>query len=613
MDGYNSDIKSEQVQKLAELFPEAVREGKVDFDALKATLGEDVEYGEKYGLGWKGKSGVFAKIQQKSVSTLHPQLDESVDWDTTQNMFIEGDNLEALKVLHKAYYGKIKMIYIDPPYNTGNDFVYNDDFAKTRRQNAMDEGAIDDEGNATRDDGLRANTGGHKHSNWLDMMYPRLFLARNLLRQDGVIFVSIDDNEVHNLRLMMNEIFGEENFVGQIVWNHSKQTKNDEPYLASNHNYIVAFRRSDKLGAFGIPREERHNTNYSNPDDDPSGAWRAGDVRSPSYRQTLRFAITTPSGNKIEPPENGWRWNEDQIKEKVSSGEIIFNDNESKIIRKIYLKDQFARTPESIWDGAYYGTTRSSNNTIKTLFDGKAVFDTPKPTELIKGLIGTLSLEEDYKNMIVLDFFSGSGTTAHAVDELNAEDDGDRKWVMVQLPELTDEKSEAHKAGYKTISSISRERIRRAGAKISKDLADKIAERETPLDLGFRSYVLGDSNFKKWNEQMRDADEIRQATLDQLDPIEDGASDDGLLTEVLLKRGISPLVEMEMHKDFIFIPSETLAISPSRHMTQELFGKILAQNPSQIILLDQAFKDDVNLKTNLVLQAEKQNIAVEVL
>ena len=613
MDGYNSDIKSEQVQKLAELFPEAVREGKVDFDALKATLGEDVEYGEKYGLGWKGKSGVFAKIQQKSVSTLHPQLDESVDWDTTQNMFIEGDNLEALKVLHKAYYGKVKMIYIDPPYNTGNDFVYNDDFAKTRRQNAMDEGAIDDEGNATRDDGLRANTGGHKHSNWLDMMYPRLFLARNLLRQDGVIFVSIDDNEVHNLRLMMNEIFGEENFVGQIVWNHSKQTKNDEPYLASNHNYIVAFRRSDKLGAFGIPREERHNTNYSNPDDDPSGAWRAGDVRSPSYRQTLRFAITTPSGNKIEPPENGWRWNEDQIKEKVSSGEIIFNDNESKIIRKIYLKDQFARTPESIWDGAYYGTTRSSNNTIKTLFDGKAVFDTPKPTELIKGLIGTLSLEEDYKNMIVLDFFSGSGTTAHAVDELNAEDDGDRKWVMVQLPELTDEKSEAHKAGYKTISSISRERIRRAGAKISKDLADKIAERETPLDLGFRSYVLGDSNFKKWNEQMRDADEIRQATLDQLDPIEDGASDDGLLTEVLLKRGISPLVEMEMHKDFIFIPSETLAISPSRHMTQELFGKILAQNPSQIILLDQAFKDDVNLKTNLVLQAEKQNIAVEVL
>ena len=613
MDGYNSDIKSEQVQKLAELFPEAVREGKVDFEALKATLGEDVEYGEKYGLGWKGKSGVFAKIQEKTTSTLHPQPSESVDWDTTQNMFIEGDNLEALKVLHKAYYGKVKMIYIDPPYNTGNDFVYNDDFAKTRRQHAMDEGVIDDEGNATRDDGLRVNTGGHKHSSWLDMMYPRLFLARNLLRQDGVIFVSIDDNEVHNLRLMMNEIFGEENFVGQIVWNHSKQTKNDEPYLASNHNYIVAFRRSDKLGAFGIPREERHNTNYSNPDDDPSGAWRAGDVRSPSYRQTLRFAITTPSGNKIEPPENGWRWNEDQIKEKVSSGEIIFNDNESKIIRKIYLKDQFARTPESIWDGAYYGTTRSSNNTIKTLFDGKVVFDTPKPTELIKGLIGTLSLEEDYKNMIVLDFFSGSGTTAHAVDELNAEDDGDRKWVMVQLPELTDEKSEAHKAGYKTISSISRERIRRAGAKISKDFADKVAERKTPLDLGFRSYVLGDSNFKAWNELMNDADEIRQATLDQLNPIEDGASDDGLLTEVLLKRGISPLVETETHEDFIFIPSETLAISLSRHMTEELFTAIVAKSPSQIILLDQAFRDDVNLKTNLVLQAEKQNISTEIL
>jgi adenine-specific DNA-methyltransferase len=188
MNGYNSDIQNEQVQKLAELFPEVVREGKVDFDALKATLGEDIELGEKYGLSWKGKSGVFAKIQKKTVSTLHPQPEESVDWDTTQNMFIEGDNLEALKVLHKAYYGKIKMIYIDPPYNTGNDFVYNDDFKKTRREQALEEGVIDDEGNVTRDDGLRVNAGGHKHSNWLDMMYSRLFLARNLLRQDGVIF-----------------------------------------------------------------------------------------------------------------------------------------------------------------------------------------------------------------------------------------------------------------------------------------------------------------------------------------------------------------------------------------------------------------------------------------
>ena len=218
MNGYNDNIHQQQIDKLQQLFPEVVTEGKIDWQKLQVTLGEAVDLGERYGLGWKGKNDVFAAIQEKTVQTLHPDRANSVDWDTTGNMFIEGDNLAALKILHKAYYGKVKMIYIDPPYNTGNDFIYNDDFKQTRRSYETEAGITDDEGNVVRDDGLRTNTGGHKHSNWLNMMYPRLFLARNLLRQDGVIFVSIDDNEVHNLRLMMNEIFGEENFVAQIIW-----------------------------------------------------------------------------------------------------------------------------------------------------------------------------------------------------------------------------------------------------------------------------------------------------------------------------------------------------------------------------------------------------------
>ena len=243
MDGYNDNINQQQIDKLQQLFPEAVTEGKIDWQKLQATLGEAVDLGERYGLSWKGKSDVFAAIQEKTVQTLHPDQANSVDWDTTSNMFIEGDNLAALKILHKAYYGKVKMIYIDPPYNTGNDFIYNDDFKQTRRSYEAEAGITDDEGNVVRDDGLRTNTGGHKHSNWLNMMYPRLFLARNLLRQDGVIFVSIDDNEVHNLRLMMNEIFGEENFVAQFP-RITKRGGKSSDVIARNHDYILMFVRN---------------------------------------------------------------------------------------------------------------------------------------------------------------------------------------------------------------------------------------------------------------------------------------------------------------------------------------------------------------------------------
>ena len=614
MNGYNDNIHQQQIDKLVQLFPEVVTEGKIDWQKLQSTLGEAVDLGERYGLGWKGKSDVFAAIQEKTVQTLHPDRANSVDWDTTGNMFIEGDNLATLKILHKAYYGKVKMIYIDPPYNTGNDFIYNDDFKQTRRSYKAEAGITDDEGNVVRDDGLRTNTGGHKHSNWLNMMYPRLFLARNLLRQDGVIFVSIDDNEVHNLRLMMNEIFGEENFVAQLVWERAYAPKNDAKYVSNSHDYVLMYARS--INEFTIGRLERTdeaNARYSNPDNDPRGVWKPSDLSVKTYSVANDYSITTPSGRVIEPPASRcWRLSKKVFVERLQDNRIWFGPNGDSVpaIKRFLseLKHE-GMAPTSILFYKDVGHSQEGAKEVVSLFNGEGSFDGPKPVRLIKRLI-TMSSAKDED--IVLDFFSGSGTTAHAVAELNAEDGGNRRWICVQLPELTDEKSEAYKAGYRTIADIARERIRRAGAKIRADQADKLASRNVPLDLGFRAYRVGDSNFKQWNELVSDPEEIRQQALANLDPLEEGATDDDLLTELLLKRGISPLVQIEQHDNFCFIPSEKLAICLAHSMTEELFATILAAKPSSTIILDRAFGDDINLKVNLLLQAERQGVEVEV-
>ena len=610
MEGYNDNIHQQQIDKLRQLFPEVITEGKIDWQKLQATLGEAVDLGERYGLGWKGKSDVFAAIQEKTVQTLHPDRANSVDWDTTSNMFIEGDNLAALKILHKAYYGKVKMIYIDPPYNTGNDFIYNDDFKQTRRSYETEVGITDDEGNVVRDDGLRTNTGGHKHSNWLNMMYPRLFLARNLLRQDGVIFVSIDDNEVHNLRLMMNEIFGEENFVGEYIW-HKKVTGGyDNENINTQHEYIIVYARhySGNL----LVGEEKE-TKYTLEDEDGrkfkwDSLWNVGGL---TYSKSLDYPITAPDGTDIWPiGERGvafWLWSRNKVEE--NRNKLKFEqkpDGSWRVYKRVYASDSVVSG--SILDKTIVKGNTYSSREIKDMFDDTKLFDYAKPTPLIKYLVARGSSNDD----IVLDFFSGSGTTAHAVTELNAEDGGNRRWICVQLPELTDEKSEAYKAGYRTIADIARERIRRAGAKIRTDQADKLASRNVPLDLGFRAYRVDDSNFKQWNKLVSDPEEIRQQALANLDPLEEGTTDDDLLTELLLKCGISPLAKIEQHDNFCFIPSEKLVICLAHSMTEELFATILAVKPSSIILLDRAFGNDINLKVNLLLQAERQGVEAEV-
>lgn len=612
MNGYNDNIHQQQIDKLVQLFPEVVTEGKIDWQKLQATLGEAVDLGERYGLGWKGKSDVFTTIQEKTVQTLHPDRANSVDWDTTGNMFIEGDNLAALKILHKAYYGKVKMIYIDPPYNTGNDFIYNDDFKQTRRSYEAEAGITDDEGNVVRDDGLRTNTGGHKHSNWLNMMYPRLFLARNLLRQDGVIFVSIDDNEVHNLRLMMNEIFGEENFVAQIVWERAYAPVNLKHHFSESHDYIVCFARNiDLLDKLSLKRNEAADARYKNPDNDPRGIWQSDNFSVGPANQKNIYEIITPSGRRVLPPSGySWRFSEKKTQELIADNRVWFGASGSGVPRyKRFLSEvKDGVTPMTVWKYTDVGHSQDATKEVKDLFDGVAYFDYPKPVKLIKQLASLCTDGND----IILDFFSGSGTTAHAVAELNAEDGGNRRWICVQLPELTDDKSEAYKAGYHTIADIARERIRRAGAKIRTDWADKLASRNVPLDLGFRAYRVGDSNFKQWNELVSDPEEIRQQALANLDPLEEGTTDDDLLAELLLKRGISPLAQVERHDNFCFIPSERLAICLAHSMTEELFATILAAKPSSIIILDRAFGDDINLKVNLLLQAERQGVEVEV-
>jgi adenine-specific DNA-methyltransferase len=628
MDGFNTDISAEQKQKLKELFPEVFTEDRIDLDRLKATLGEEVDLGERYGLNWKGKSGVFAKIQEKTTSTLHPQPEESIDWDTTQNMFIEGDNLEALKVLHKAYYSKIKMIYIDPPYNTGNDFVYNDDFKKTRREQALEDGVVDEEGNVIRDDGLRVNTGGHKHSNWLDMMYPRLFLARNLLRQDGVIFVSIDDNEVHNLRLMMNEIFGEENFQGNIHWRRRTNQPNDPTKmigLVAEH-ILVYTRSSTAYKESGIGKIDVTGT-FSNPDNDSRGPWASKPWKTGSSQGGTTYSIELPNGESITEEWMGSRETYDRL---LNDGRIYFPKSGVGLPRKKYYlseRQDEGQSASNWWPSDIFGNNQEATTEQKLLFDGKVVFENPKPTKLIKTMLDLANVKADD---IVLDFFGGSGTTAQAVAEYNHDKKQSLKTITIQLNEDLDKNYQS--AGSKSkqiiknaielldsigkphyISELAKERIRRVGAKIDRDIAGKTLSVKSSLNLGFRSYILGDSNFKKWNEFVADSNEIKQQALDSLNPLEDGTADDDLLTEILLKRGISPLVEVEMHNSFAFVPSENQAISLARYMTEELFAEILTKSPSQIILLDSAFRNDMNQKTNLTMQAERRNIVMEIL
>lgn len=589
----SDDVAARKRADLKRLFPEVFNEDKIDLDQLRRVMGNWVDEGsERFGLTWPGKAACMKVIQAPATGALRPDRDESVNFDESENIFIEGDNLEVLKLLQKAYFGKVRLIYIDPPYNTGGEFIYPDKFAENLDTYLSYTGQVDDEG---RKFSTSTESDGRYHSRWLNMMMPRLFLAKNLLRDDGIIFVTIDDNEMHNLRHLMNHIFGEENFLANIVWKHTEQTKNDERFFARQHNSILCYRKTEALEGIKRPRTEEDNKFYSNPDNDPKGDWRSGDVRSPSLRPSLKFAVPTPSGGSIPPPDNGWRWKKEEIDRKIASGEIVFAEDETRIIRKIYLAQQEGRTVENVWAGKSFGTSRSANAQIKNIFDDDAVFDTPKPTSLISFMISLLDADDDH---LIMDFFAGSGSTGVAVEEFNNENGTNHRFILVQLPEKTGEESLARKHGYETLSDLCRARLRMA----------EIDEGNDDRQITFRAFSLSKSNFGDWSVEST-VDET-----DLLDKIEQASaravsSDDAaILYELLLKDGFELTTKVDevtaAGSKVYSVANGALLICLERNLSKEVIDALtdLAEetDAARIVCLDAGFQGNDQLKTNAV-------------
>ena len=539
LDGMSMDLEKTNMEKLRSVFPECFSEQKLDIDKLLSLCGEYIDNDfEKYKFEWKGKIEALKLAQKRSTGTLRPCKAESVNFDETKNLYIEGDNLEVLKLLQTAYYNKIKMIYIDPPYNTGNDFVYEDDFADpmARYKEVTQQ--------TTKSN---AETMGRYHTNWLNMMYPRLRLAVNLLTDDGVIFISIDDNEVHNLRKACDEVFGEENFISQIVWERSYAPINMVKHFSKSHDYILCYAKNiDYAVCNGLERPESTNSKYGNPDNDPRGLWRTDNLSVGPVVEEKVYEIVTPSGRVCLPPKGRcWLYTKERYEEMVADNRIWFGENGDNVpAPKRFLSEvKQGLTPMTIWKYTDVGHTQDSMRELRALFDGEKVFDYSKPVKLMKQIVQLYTNEDD----IVLDFFSGSASTAHAVMSLNLDDGKNRRFIMVQLPELTEEKSEAFKAGYKNICEIGKERIRRAGKKILEDNAQtELGEEDKkPLDVGFKVFKLDDSNLKIWDGtpiQDKQIDLFYERLNAMIDTVKDDRTDMDVVYEVMLKMGI-PLTE----------------------------------------------------------------------
>lgn len=531
------DLTTQNIDRIAALFPNCITEirdenGKIkrgiNFEVLKQMLSADVVDGDEcYEFTWVGKKASIVEANKPIRKTLRPCPKESKNWDTTENLYIEGDNLEVLKLLQEAYLGKVKMIYIDPPYNTGSDrFIYPDNYEMAQDEYNDVSGLYDENGNKVFQENNRSNP--RYHSKWCSMIYQRLLLARNFLSDDGAIFISIDDKEQENLKKICDEIFGADNFIATVVWQHSIQPKGYLGNFSIQHSYMMIYCKCNicfKLGS--LERTAEDNKAYSNPDNDPKGPWRSGDVRNALYRPNLIYDIISPSGKIIKPCENGWRWSKETVAEKIKTGEIIFSSDETRIIRKIYLSSLDGRAPETIWFGKDVGTTREGISELKQLF-GQSPFDTPKPTRLIERCI---KLMND-SNMLVMDFFSGSATTAEAVMKMNAKDGGRRIFIQIQYQEDCANTSPAYKQGFRNISEIGKERIRRAGEKIKAESPLTTQD----LDIGFRVLKLDDSNMK---DVYYAADDYEQGNLmDMISNIKEDRTDLDLLFGCLLDWGL---------------------------------------------------------------------------
>ncbi|EGY1757041.1 site-specific DNA-methyltransferase [Salmonella enterica] len=536
------NITEENISKLKSLFPEAFNEGNIDFDVLKQLLGENVdEKEERYGLNWHGKRQARQLALTPSRGTLRPCKDESVDWDNTKNIMIEGDNLEVLKLLQKSHAGKVKLIYIDPPYNTGKDFVYPDNFQDNMKNYLEITGQTED--------GVRissnSETSGRYHTDWLNMMYPRIKLARNLLKEDGFIFLSIDDNEVNNLKLMCDDIFGHENFVANVIWQKKYSTKADSKNFSESHDYILCYKKSDQSKILGLPRSKQQESTYKNLDNDPRGVWASDNLLRTEVRDYAVFGITSPSGMEHYPPAgSSWRFNKDKIEELISDNRIWFGEDGNNKPRLKRFRSEVRDTipPQTLWGFEHVGHTDEGTKQLAELFDStRSPFPNPKPVRLLQRIVQIATKEND----IIMDFFAGSGTTGQAVYELNETDKQDRKFILVQLPETLSKSNkedlsaiyfceELDKPLY--LSELTKERLRRAGNKV------KAINPDWNGDTGFRVFKLDTSNIRPWEATAETLSEQLDAYVS---PILEGRSEEDLLTELMLKRGIDLSVNIE--------------------------------------------------------------------
>ena len=599
---HTKNMADENYAALARLFPNALTEtivgydedGKaiveraIDADVLRQEISCSVVEGreERYQFTWPDKKKSVLLANAPINKTLRPCREESVDFDNTENLYIEGNNLEVLKLLQETYLGKIKMIYIDPPYNTGNDFVYEDDFAQSMEEYMELSGQFDDEGNRLV---KNLDSNGRFHTDWLNMIYPRLKLAKGLLREDGVIFISIDDNESENLKKCCDEIFGAQNFVAQLIWERAFSPKNDARFVSNSHDYVFMYVRDITQFVIGrLPRTEEANARYSNPDNDPRGVWMSSDISVKTYNSECDYPITAPSGRVIEPPAGRcWSLSQKAFLERLHDNRIWFGPDGNGVPRiKRFLTDlkHEGMAPTSIMFFRDVGHSQEGAQEVSKLLNG-GFFNGPKPQRLMRRLLTLANLKED---SIILDFFSGSASTAHAVMQLNAEDGGNRKFIMVQLPEETDEKSEANKAGYKNICEIGKERIRRAAKKIAEENS------EAKFDSGFRVLKCDSSNMK---DVYYNPSHMEQQTLfASTDNIKEDRTPEDLLFQVMLDLGVllsSKIEEKVIAGKKVFNVAEGFLIACfDSDITEETVKAVAQEKPYYAVFRDSSMAND---------------------
>ena len=595
----SSNGVEDNITKIAQLFPDCVtetvdeRSGQpkhlIDFEKLKQNLSDSVisERAQRYQFTWPDKSKAILLANSPINATLRPCREDSVDFDNTQNLYIEGDNLDVLKCLKETYLHKVKMIYIDPPYNTGNDFVYEDDFAQSSEEYLANSGQFDEQGNRMF---TNAESNGRFHTDWLNMIYPRLKVARDLLTDDGVIFISIDDNEVENLRKVCDEVFGEQNFIATLIWERAFSPKNDAKFISSSHDYIVmCAKRIENFKIGRLERTQEANARYSNPDNDPRGVWTSGDMLVKTYNKSCDYPITTPSGKIVNPvPGRCWRFSEESFLEKVKDNRIWFGPEGNGVPRvKRFLSElKFeGMAPTSILFHKEVGHSQEGSKEVTALFGDKGVFDGPKPVRLLQRLLTLANLDD---NSIILDFFSGSASTAHAVMKMNAEKQKHCPFIMVQLPEHVSEKKKEQ--GYETVCEIGKERIRRAGKKIKEESPLTIQD----LDTGFRVLKLDSTNMQDIYYSPKD---ISQADLfSQVDNVKPDRTGEDLLFQVMLELGATLDSKIETTtvagKTIYNVAEGYLVACFDPDVTDDVVKYIAQMQPAYAVLRDTSMKDD---------------------